>query len=166
MQRQSGVDFQSWIDPPFAGHRIGFSEKRADLLESRLTILNAIAEKLTRQSKDDFKGRPPSLHLLEEYGAFITEQLQQTPHLSMEQLRGLLAARGVEVSHDTVWRFVRRQGLRFKKKRFWLLSRHVPILPGDGGDGLPCKAGSIPTVWSLSTKPGLKPIWRPCEDGR
>ncbi len=56
MQRQSGVDFRSWIDPPFARHRIGLSEKRADLLECRFTILNAIAEKLTRQSKDDFKG--------------------------------------------------------------------------------------------------------------
>lgn len=54
-------------------------------------------------------------YVLEEHSAFITGQLQQTPHMSMEQLRSLLAARGVEVSHDTVWRFVRRQGLRFKK---------------------------------------------------
>ena len=44
------------------------------------------------------------------HGAFIAEQLRHTPHLTMAQLRDLLAARGVMVSHDTVWRFVRRQG--------------------------------------------------------
>ena len=53
--------------------------------------------------------------VLEPHGAFIAEQLRHTPHLTMVQLRDLLAARGVMVSHDTVWRFVRRQGLRFKK---------------------------------------------------
>ncbi|SIT54753.1 transposase (fragment) [Mesorhizobium prunaredense] len=31
-----------------------------------------------------------------------------------------LAARGVKVSHDTVWQFLRREGLRFKKTLFAL----------------------------------------------
>ncbi|MBB4571822.1 putative transposase, partial [Rhizobium leucaenae] len=30
-------------------------------------------------------------------------------------LKDELAARGVIVSHDAVWRFLRREGLRFKK---------------------------------------------------
>ena len=53
--------------------------------------------------------------LLEEHGEFIAAQLRQTPHLTMRQLRDRLGERGVAVSHDTVWRFVRRQGLSFKK---------------------------------------------------
>ena len=32
-------------------------KRRSDLLERRIMILNTIAEKLRRQSKDDFKGR-------------------------------------------------------------------------------------------------------------
>lgn len=53
--------------------------------------------------------------VLEAHRDFISDQLKQTPHLTMRQLRDLLAARGVHVTHDTVWRFVRRQGLSFKK---------------------------------------------------
>jgi putative transposase len=53
--------------------------------------------------------------VLEPYRAFIVERISQTPHLSLHRLRDELAARGVKVSHDAVWRFLRREGLRFKK---------------------------------------------------
>lgn len=53
--------------------------------------------------------------VLEPHRAFITERLNQTPHLSLHGLKAELAARGVKVSHDTVWQFLRREGLRFKK---------------------------------------------------
>jgi transposase len=46
---------------------------------------------------------------------FIQEQLKQTPHLSLHALKAELAARGVFVSHNAVWVFLRREGLRFKK---------------------------------------------------
>ena len=52
----------------------------------------------------------------EPHRAFIAERINQTPHLSLHRLKEELAARGVKVSHDTVWRFLRREGLRFKKK--------------------------------------------------
>lgn len=55
-------------------------------------------------------------HLLEPHGDFIREQLKATPHLTLYKLVDLLAARGVAVSHDTVWRFLRSQKLSFKKK--------------------------------------------------
>lgn len=54
--------------------------------------------------------------LLEPYRDFIIEQLEQTSHLTLFRLQDLLARRGVKVSHDTVWRFLRREGLSFKKK--------------------------------------------------
>jgi transposase len=54
-------------------------------------------------------------HVLEPHRAFIAERINQTPHLTLHGLKQELAARGVNVSHDTVWRFLRREGLRFKK---------------------------------------------------
>jgi transposase len=53
--------------------------------------------------------------LLEPYRSFIAERLRETPHLTLHGLKAELAARGVQVSHNAVWVFLRREGLRFKK---------------------------------------------------
>jgi transposase len=53
--------------------------------------------------------------ILEPHRAFIAERLGQTPNLTLHGLKGELAARGITVSHDAIWRFLRREGLRFKK---------------------------------------------------
>lgn len=53
--------------------------------------------------------------ILEPHRAFILEQIAQTPHLTLHRLKDELAARGVRVSHNAVWLFLRREGLRFKK---------------------------------------------------
>lgn len=53
--------------------------------------------------------------VLEPHRAFIVERMAQTPHLTLHRLKDELAARGVNVSHNAVWLFVRREGLRFKK---------------------------------------------------
>jgi transposase len=53
--------------------------------------------------------------LLEPHCAFIKERIGQTPHLTLHGLKDELAARGVKVSHNAVWMFLRREGLRFKK---------------------------------------------------
>jgi len=49
------------------------------------------------------------------HGDFIKERLKETPHLTLHALKEELAARGVLVSHNAVWEFLRREGLRFKK---------------------------------------------------
>jgi transposase len=54
--------------------------------------------------------------VLQPHRAFILEQIAQTPHLTLYRLRDELAARGVAVSHNAIWQFMRREGLRFKKK--------------------------------------------------
>jgi|TARA_B100000959_G_C14822481_1_gene558410 putative transposase len=41
--------------------------------------------------------------------------IEQTPHQTLHGLKDALAERGVTVSHDSVWRFLRREGLSFKK---------------------------------------------------
>jgi transposase len=53
--------------------------------------------------------------VLEPHRAFIMERIGQTPHLTLYGLKDELAARGVTVSHNAIWLFLRREGLRFKK---------------------------------------------------
>jgi transposase len=53
--------------------------------------------------------------VLEPHRAFIMERIAQIPHLTLHRLKAELAARGVRVSHNAVWQFIRREGLRFKK---------------------------------------------------
>jgi transposase len=53
--------------------------------------------------------------VLEPHRGFIMERIGQTPHLTLHGLKDELAARGVHVSHNAVWLFLRREGLRFKK---------------------------------------------------
>lgn len=54
--------------------------------------------------------------VLEPYDDWIRTALEATPHLTVLKLQQALADQGVNVSHDTVWRTVRRLGLSFKKK--------------------------------------------------
>ena len=53
--------------------------------------------------------------VLEAHRAFIIERIEQTSHLTLHGLKEELATRGVKVSHNAVWLFLRREGLRFKK---------------------------------------------------
>jgi transposase len=53
--------------------------------------------------------------VLEPHRAFIVDRINQVSHLTLHGLKAELAARGVMVSHNTVWEFLLREGLRFKK---------------------------------------------------
>ena len=53
--------------------------------------------------------------VLDSHRAFIVERIERTPHLTLHGLKDELAAHGVKVSHNAVWLFLRREGLRFKK---------------------------------------------------
>src|SRR3546814_18004786 len=61
--------------------------------------------------------------VLEPHRAFIVERIEQITHLTLHRLKDELAARGVVVSHNAVWPFLRSEGLSFKKNR-------SPRLPG------------------------------------
>jgi hypothetical protein len=56
----------------------------------------------------------------------ISFWLEAMPHLTLRRLKDLLAARGIAVSHDTVWRFLRLQGRFFKKKTACASEQHRP----------------------------------------
>ena len=52
--------------------------------------------------------------ILEPHRDRLLDQVRCCPHLTLAVLQNLLAERGVVVSHDTVWRFLRRCGFSFK----------------------------------------------------
>ena len=47
--------------------------------------------------------------VLTPHRAFIIRRIGQTPHLTLHALKDELAARGVKVSHNAVWLFLRRE---------------------------------------------------------
>ena len=51
-----------------------------------------------------------------EQADWITARLAQTSELTLGEVRDELAGRGIVVSYASVWRMVRRLGLRHKKK--------------------------------------------------
>ncbi len=53
--------------------------------------------------------------ILERHRSFILERINREPDLTLHGLKDELAARGVIVSHNAVWLFLRREGLSFKK---------------------------------------------------
>lgn len=53
--------------------------------------------------------------LLEPHREWILKRLKETSHLTLHKLAAELAGRGVKVTHDTVWRYLRAEGLSFKK---------------------------------------------------
>ena len=52
---------------------------------------------------------------LEKHADLVLGLIEVTPHLTLHKLAGLLQAQGIMVSHNGVWLFLRRRGIRFKK---------------------------------------------------
>jgi hypothetical protein len=65
--------------------------------------------------------------VLEPHRAFIAERISQTPHLTLHGLKEELAARSMKGSHDTEWRFLRREGCGSKKTLFALEQARTDI---------------------------------------
>lgn len=53
--------------------------------------------------------------ILEPHRDWLLGQIRACPEITLAMLRELLAGRGIEVSHDTVWRFLRACGFSLKK---------------------------------------------------
>jgi len=49
--------------------------------------------------------------------AWLLERIEAEPDLTIEELRDELKERGVIVGYGTVWRFIAREDITFKKKR-------------------------------------------------
>ena len=56
-------------------------------------------------------------YLLENERNWLLSRLCEKPDLTLHALLAELSDRGVEVSCDTLWRFLKREGISFKKNR-------------------------------------------------
>lgn len=93
--------------------------------------------------------------ILESERDWLLERLAAKPDLTLHALLAELEReRGVVVSCDTLWRFVRAQGIRFKKRRSSPRSRTGPTSPGGASGGAGCNDGWTPVGSSSSTRPG------------
>ena len=63
--------------------------------------------------------------LLEPHRVWLLDQVRTCPHITLAMLQDLLAKRGVAVSHDTVWRFLRGCGFSFKQRRWSPMSANA-----------------------------------------
>ena len=54
--------------------------------------------------------------LLADHRDFILARIVAEPHITLRRLQTELIERGVLISFGTLWNFVRREGLSFKKK--------------------------------------------------
>lgn len=56
--------------------------------------------------------------ILEPHRDWLLDQVQSRSHVTLGILQEMLAGRGIAVSHDTVWRFLRGCGFSFKKRQW------------------------------------------------
>jgi len=101
-------------------------------------------------------GGPRPLMLLNATEA-ITSRLAAKSDWTVRALAADLRAAGIAVSHDTVWRFLRRQGLSFKKKPCWPARRNGLSWRAGGCAGGCTSTDLIRPAWSSWMKPGRRP---------
>src|SRR5262245_15308600 len=100
-----------------------------------------------------------------EHEAWLLERIKQGDYT----LRGLvteLGARGLKVDYRSVWTLCPRAGSELQKKPRWPASRIVPTSREGARNGVSIRTGSMPAAWSSSMRPGPRPTWRRCGDGR
>lgn len=64
---------------------------------------------------------------LEEHAETILAAVDQTPDITIEELRAVLAEQDVIASHGAVWNLLARHGLTVKKRRRMPASRSAPM---------------------------------------
>lgn len=101
-------------------------------------------------------GRRP--HRLAGRRDWLLARSAQKPDLTLRAIMAALAADGVKVSHGALWACFARDGITFKKTTYTPANRTGPISPAGASDGGNTRAGLPPNGWSLSTKPGPRPL--------
>jgi transposase len=100
---------------------------------------------------------------------WLMERIAAEPEVTVRGLMTELAERGVAVSYGTVWNFIHREGMSFKKKRAAGRARSprrgAPPRAGKNIRRKNIRRGLILPVSSSSMKPGSRPTWLPSEVG-
>jgi transposase len=72
------------------------------------------------------QGGDRNSHRIEAHAVFILEAVRLEPDITLEELRALMAGRGIGVAASTLWRFFRRHDVTLKKRPGTPRSRTVP----------------------------------------
>jgi transposase len=92
---------------------------------------------------------------LDPHRDYLLALIDETPDLTISELLEQLAAeRGVTVSRSTLWEFLDRCGLTFKKRPHTRASRSVPMSPSGAKTGSKDNPTSTRNDSSSSTRPG------------
>jgi len=87
----------------------------------------------------------PSRSKLDAHEAFILGLIEDTPDITLVEIGERLAAeRGVRVAASTVWLFLDRRGITFKKRRRTPQSSNAPMSCAAAGPGSTDSPISIP----------------------
>ncbi len=101
--------------------RFGVSPSFVSKLRNRYRRTGSVAP--------DQQGGDKRSHRIEAHGGWLLAQVAEAPDLTLKELRAGLAARGLEVSGSTIWRFLERHGLSVKKRPPMRPSKTAPTSP-------------------------------------
>jgi transposase len=96
---------------------------------------------------------------VEAHGATILALVEETPDIAIEELRRTLADKGLVFGYGTIRRFFARHAITRKKRPRTPASRIGRISGSAARPGSRSSSISIPSVSSLSMRPGPRPAW-------
>jgi transposase len=103
---------------------------------------------------------------IEGFGAVILDAIEAQVDITLVELAALLEREhGERFAPSTIWRFLDRRGLTFKKKPRTPASRGGPTSPPGAKPGSRSSQTLIPNAWSSSTRPAPRPRWHGCGAG-
>jgi transposase len=105
-------------------------------------------------------------HRIEAYRCVILAVVDAEVDITLVELADRLRRQhGASFAPSTVWRFLDRHGLTFKKRRT-PASRTGPTSPPGDKPGSTRSLTSIQQIWCSSTRPEPRPRWPGCEGVR
>ena len=138
---------------------------------ARFSVAPSTAIRWVRDQRErgDFRAKPQGgdrrSQRIEAQAEFLLNQIEQTPDVTLHELRAKLADRGLTVGIGTIWRFFARRGISFKKKQCTLPNGIGLMFSSAVWRGSNSSRSSIRPGWCSSTKPPSRPRWRGCTAG-
>jgi len=107
----------------------------------------------------------PRRSKLDAHRDFLLGLIESTSDITLVEMQERLAAeRDVQVSVGTIWTFLDRCGLTFKKSPRMRPSRTGPTFWSSARRGSRANSTSTRPSWSSLTRPALPPTWPDCAD--
>jgi transposase len=100
---------------------------------------------------------------IESYCKVMLAAIERQADITLVEMAELLRVKyGASFAASTIWRFLDRTAITFKKKQHTRASRHGPTSPRGVRRGSTPSLILIPNIWSLSTKPARRRRWLAC----